>query len=316
MTITEDQRRLLMLCAVRVDGESPDWSVLARESMQPGALDDLEAGRVGENSVAGKKTAALIRRGRMDEGAISDRVDEELALARSVDARLITVLDEAYPLNLRLIYNLPPFLFVRGTEWTDADVRSVAVVGTRSPSPEGVKRATQLADQLVKAGVTVVSGLARGIDTAAHRATLSGGGRTIAVIGTGITRSYPRENTALAEEIVQSGVLVSQFWPSTSPAKWTFPRRNVVMSGMAQGTAVVEASSTSGARMQARLALEHGKKVFLLRSLVTAQPWARKFVAERGAVEVSAVSEIVEGLASPERVRDVTCARQLTLELA
>jgi DNA processing protein len=88
------------------------------------------------------------------------------------------------------------------------------------------------------------------------------------------------------------------------------------MSGIAQGTAVVEASSTSGAKMQARLAIEHGKKVFLLRSLVTSQPWAQKFVAERGAIEVSSVDEIVKALASPERVRNVTNARQLTLELA
>ena len=106
-----------------------------------------------------------------------------------------------------------------------------------------------------------------------------------------------------------------QFWPSTSPAKWTFPRRNVVMSGLAQGTAVVEASSTSGARMQARLALEHGKKVFLLHSLVTDQPWAQKFVAERGAIEVTAWKRL-ERLVAPERVQAVSTARQLTLGLA
>ena len=165
-------------------------------------------------------------------------------------------------------------------------------------------------------GVVVISGLARGIDSAAHEATLSSGGRTIAVIGTGITQTYPKENRELAERIVDQGVIVSQFWPSTSPAKWTFPLfRNVVMSGLAQGTAVVEASSTSGARMQ-RLALEHGKKVFLLHSLVTDQPWAQKFVAERGAIEVTAVEEIVERLVAPERVQAVSTARQLTLGLA
>jgi DNA processing protein len=162
----------------------------------------------------------------------------------------------------------------------------------------------------------VVSGLAAGIDTAAHTATLDSGGRTISVIGTGITRTYPAKNSALAQRIVENGgTLVSQFWPSTSPAKWTFPRRNVVMSGIAQGTVVIEASSTSGAKMQARLAIEHGKLVFLVSALVTDQPWAQKYVAERGAIEVADVADVIQRLAEPARIRDVTVQRQLTLDL-
>ena len=132
------------------------------------------------------------------------------------------------------------------------DARSVAVVGTRDASAEGINKARKISERLVESGVVVVSGLARGIDTAAHTATLAAGGRTIAVIGTGITRTFPAENKELAGEISESGLIASQFWPSASPAKWTFPRRNVVMSGIAQGTVVVEASSTSGAKMQAR----------------------------------------------------------------
>jgi DNA processing protein len=314
--VSQDQRALLELCAIRVNDKSPDWSVLAREATRVGAIADLTQGLLTEKSAAAKRTAELIHKGLDHRDEWAARVDDELELAASVGARLITVLDDNYPVNLRLIYNLPPFLFVRGTEWSDGDVRSVAVVGTRNPSPLGRKRAGQLASQLTKNGVVVISGLARGIDSAAHEATLSAGGRTIAVIGTGITQTYPKENRELAERIVERGVVVSQFWPSTSPAKWTFPRRNVVMSGIAQGTAVVEASSTSGARMQARLALEHGKKVFLLHSLITDQPWAQKFVADRGAIEVASVEEIVERLAAPERVQAVSTARQLTLGLA
>jgi DNA processing protein len=316
MKVSEVQHRLLRLCAVRLDDESPDWSVLAREAMHLGSLDELAEGRLVEKSAAARKTAALLRRGLEHQGIWQARVDQELELADSAGARLVTVMDDAYPANLRLIYNLPPFLFVRGTEWEAADARSVAVVGTRQPSPQGSKRSAQLASRLAQGGVVVISGLARGIDSAAHRATLDCGGRTIAVIGTGITRTYPKENQELADEIAENGMIVSQFWPSTSPAKWTFPRRNVVMSGVSQGTAVVEASSTSGARMQARLALEHGKMVFLLRSLVTDQPWAQKFVAERGAREVASVEEIVDTLATPERIEAVRSARQLTLELA
>jgi DNA processing protein len=314
--VNKNQRALLELCAIRLDDKSPDWSLLAREAMATRSMDDLLQGRFSEKSVAARKSSEMIRRASTDQAIWSHRVDEELELADSVGARLVTVLDESYPVNLRLIYNLPPFLFVRGTEWTGNDARSVAVVGTRNPSPLGRRRADELARRLVGERVVVISGLARGIDSAAHEATIASGGRTIAVIGTGITQTYPKENSDLAERIADSGIIVSQFWPSTSPAKWTFPRRNVVMSGIAQGTVVVEASSTSGARMQARLALEHGKKVFLLKSLVTSQPWAKKFVAEKGAREVASVDEIVSSLADPDRIRAVNRARQLTLELA
>src|SRR5207344_2683526 len=122
------------------------------------------------------------------------------------------------------------------------------------------------------------------------------GSRTIAVLGTGITRCYPAENKDLAKQITRSGALVSQFWPTSPPSKYTFPRRNVVTSGISQGTVVIEASSTSGAKMQARLALEHGKKVFLVRSLVTNQQWAQTYVAKRGAIEVGDVDEVIRHL--------------------
>jgi DNA processing protein len=144
---------------------------------------------------------------------------------------------------------------------------------------------------------------------------LAVGGRTIAVIGTGITRTYPSANADLAARIAEHGVIVSQFWPSTHPSRWTFPRRNVVMSGIAQGTVVIEATRTSGAKMQARLAIEHGKRVFLLRTLVTSQPWAQKYVAQRGAIEVGDIEDVIRHLANPERIRNVAEQRQLTLDL-
>jgi DNA processing protein len=160
----------------------------------------------------------------------------------------------------------------------------------------------------------VVSGLARGIHTAAHRAALTAGARTVAILGTGITRCYPAENAGLATEIAGSGALVSQFWPTSPPGKYTFPRRNVVTSGISKGTVVIEASSTSGAKMQACLALEHGKKVFLVRSLVTTQPWAQDYVASLGAIEVADVDEVSRQVAEPERVRRATQQhQQLTL---
>jgi DNA processing protein len=174
-----------------------------------------------------------------------------------------------------------------------------------------------MAHLLVDHGVTVVSGLARGIDTAAHTAALSAGGRTIAVIGTGINRCYPAENKDLVEDIVRRGAVVSQFWPDAPPATYTFPRRNVTMSGIAQGTVVIEASSTSGAKMQARIALEHGKKVFLIRSLTEQQEWARTYIEKRGAIAVDDVTDVVAALAPPERIHAADRRReQLVMDFA
>jgi predicted Rossmann fold nucleotide-binding protein DprA/Smf involved in DNA uptake len=134
--------------------------------------------------------------------------------------------------------------------------------------------------------------LAKGIDTAAHVEALERGGRTVAVIGTGILRTYPTDNKALAEEIARRGAPVSQFWPSQPGARYTFPRRNVVTSGMGQGTVVIEASSTSGAKLQARLAVEHGKLVFLVDSLVTDQPWAEKMLGVRASARFGSASRV------------------------
>jgi DNA processing protein len=214
--------------------------------------------------------------------------------------RVLTILDEDYPRNLRMVYNRPPFLFVRG-ELSPEDEQAVAVVGTRRASPEGIREAGSLASQLAERGVTVLSGLAIGIDAAAHSAALAAGGRTVAVMGTGIKRIYPAQNRELADEIVRAGALVSQFWPDAPPTKYSFPMRNVVMSGMAIGTVVVEASNTSGARMQARLALEHGKRLFLVESLVLRESWARRYAEYPGTTVVESVDDVVDVLAATSR---------------
>jgi DNA processing protein len=315
MEVTESQRRLLALCAIRLEGESVDWSLIARQAQFEEGLDALWAGHIFEASPAAKRSVDVLRQGIRDPQPLMDRVDAELEAASHVSARLLTILDDGYPANLRLIPNLPPFIFCRGA-FLDIDDWSVAVVGTRGATEPGLRRAELMAGLLADRNVTVISGLARGIDSAAHRAALASGGRTIAVLGTGITRCYPDENRELAEEITEAGVLVSQFWPTRQPGKDTFPRRNVVTSGLSQGTIVIEASKTSGAKMQARLALEHGKKVFLLRSLVTDQQWAQDYVAKRGAVEISDVDEVIGQLAQPERVRQKARQhQQLSLSL-
>jgi DNA processing protein len=203
-----------------------------------------------------------------------------------------TVLDDDYPANLRTIHNRPPFIFVRGSLTPD-DERSVAVVGTRRASDAGVGRARDVATGLVGAGYTVVSGLADGVDTAAHLAALESGGRTVAVIGTGLRRTYPAKNASLQQRIADEGAVVSQFWPDSPPTKTSFPMRNVVMSGLARATVVIEASHTSGARMQARFALEHGRPLFLIESLLEHE-WARQYAERPGAYVVRTADEVVE----------------------
>ena len=314
--VADLEERLHLLAACAIPGTS--WYAVARAAQEPGGLARLLRGEQTETSTEGAATAHAIRSGISEISAHVTRAREEVVAAEEkVGARLVTVLDDDYPANLRLIFNLPPFLFYRGC-LKPQDARSVAVVGTRDASVVGLGRATQMAHALVGEQVTVISGLAAGIDTAAHEAVVDAGGRTIAVMGTGILRTYPAANRELAERIVDGGALVSQFWPSQPPARHAFPRRNVVTSGMSQGTVVIEASRTSGAKMQARLALQHGKMAFLVESLVTDQEWARVYLEQYArAVCVRDAHEVIERLRSPEVVESITEGRrQMSLEFA
>lgn len=314
MRPTDAQLRLLALCKVK----GVNWYLIAREAQRPGGVDRLWAGTPLEGSKQAVEAADLLTEAAATLDQYAEAAQAEVDKIRADDVRLTTVIDEDFPPTLRLIPNAPPFLFVRGT-LSDADLRSVAVVGTRNASDAGVARAGRMARELVQRNVTVVSGLARGIDTAAHTAALDAGGRTIAVIGTGINRYYPAENRALTDRIATGGqgAVVSQFWPDSPGATYTFPRRNITMSGIAQGTVVIEASSTSGAKMQARVALEHGKKVFLIRSLTEQQDWARTYVESRGAIQVEDVEAIAEVLAPPERIHAADERRaQLVMDFA
>jgi DNA processing protein len=296
---------LLACCQAAQDAKVPWWQV-ARAVERAGAVEPLISGPWEpadrwEDEVAGA-LAGHLRRNAVQEW---ERKLEEWCEADS-RLRYLTVLDREYPSSLHLIFNPPPFLFLRG-ELLERDARGVAVVGTRNPSADGVERANRLGRELADAGITVYSGLAMGIDTAAHRGAIDRGGRTIGVAGHGLLQPiYPKENRALAEEIAESAALVSQFRPDTPPSRFTFPMRNAVTSGLAQGTVVVEASHTSGARMQARLAAEHGKRVWLLASLVENFPWARRFsetYSERTRV-VADVSQVLEDLQSEQEIAD------------
>lgn len=195
----------------------------------------------------------------------------------------IGALDGRYPGLLAAAYDHPPLIFVAG-RMKPRDERSVAVIGSREASPQGTRMAAALAEHLVRGGYTVVSGLAAGIDTAAHSAALARGGRTIAVIGTGLSRCYPRSNVILQRRIAAQCAVVSQFLPDAPPSRESFPLRNALMSGLSLATVIVEASATSGTRTQARCALRQGRPVFLLEPVLRHR-WARE-LAERTSVHV------------------------------
>lgn len=204
---------------------------------------------------------------------------------------LVTVLDPDYPTRLRAIHQAPPLLFARGTLVQDEP--AVSVVGSRKASERGLDIAAAVARELVSRRITVVSGLAHGIDTAAHRATLAAGGRTVAVMGTGINKVYPAENRDLQEEIASCGLALSQFLPDAPPQKHHFPMRNATMSGYGLATVVVEAGEHSGARGQARIAVEHGRPVILTDAVVGDNEWARTLLGRPGVHLASSLAEVL-----------------------
>jgi DNA processing protein len=209
-----------------------------------------------------------------------------------------------YPPKLRDAQHPVQLLYFQGN-WDITSTRCVAIVGTREPTPEGQRRAMKLAKNFVEADFTVVSGLAAGIDTAAHTAAMRAGGRTVAVLGTPITTCYPPENLELQKKIADEFLVISQV-PIVrySRQNWRgnrlfFPERNVTMSALTEATVIVEAGNTSGTLIQARHALQQGRKLFILDSCFKKRglAWPAKF-AERGAVRVSEFSEIKAHLAA------------------
>jgi len=175
--------------------------------------------------------------------------------------RVVPIEDPDYPAWLRRIHEPPPRLWARGRLVADEGDRSVAIVGARAATPLGVSFARTLACDLAAAGLTIVSGLARGIDTAAHQGALDACGRTVALLGSGIDAVYPRENARLADAIAANGALVSEFPPGTPPLQSHFPRRNATIAGWSRLVVVVEAGVRSGALITARLALDEGRDV-------------------------------------------------------
>lgn len=210
--------------------------------------------------------------------------------------KLVALEDDRYPAWLRTIADPPAVLYCDGLP-VPADRQAVAIVGARQATPYGLRVTEALALELTGLGFTIVSGLARGIDAAAHHGALAAGGRTIAVLGCGLDITYPPEHVRLRAEIAGAGAVLTEFSPGTPPLASHFPRRNRIISGLAMGVVVVEASAESGSLITARLALEQGREVFAVPGLIDA-PLSRgpHGLLKQGAKLVETVDDIVEEL--------------------
>jgi DNA processing protein len=252
----EDQLRA-WLTLLRAPGIGPAWgSALLEKFDNPQAI--LAAGARGWRS-AGLPDALQAGLANPDDAALT-RDLEWLAVD---DRGLITRHDSRYPGQLKEIAQPPLALFYRG-DAALLEAPQLAMVGARAATPEGLDNARQFAGTLAKAGLVITSGLAQGVDGAAHQGALAAGGSTIAVCGTGLDRVYPARHRELAHEIAQKGLLVSEFPPGTPPRAENFPRRNRIISGLALGVLVVEAAARSGSLITARFALEQGRDVYAI----------------------------------------------------
>ena len=224
-------------------------------------------------------------------------VDTQLSLLNKANGRIVTFWDNEYPDLLRKIYDPPPFLFLRGAIDV-SDRYSIAIVGTRHATMYGRMVAERFARELAVKGITIISGLARGIDTFAHHSSLKAGGRTIAVIGSGIDNIYPAENKKLASNIEDRGAVVSEFPMGTTPDPGNFPRRNRIISGMSLGTLVVETVESGGAMITASTALDQDRELFCIPGNITEKysTGTNKLIREGHAKLVQTVDDIVTEL--------------------
>jgi len=236
-------------------------------------------------------------------GRSAEEADAEMVRAATAGAGLISLADPEYPERLRNIYDPPLVLYVRG-EVSLLARAALAVVGTRHPSPYGNGMAAKLSTELAARGLVIISGMARGIDTMAHKGALEGKGRTIAVWGTGVDVVYPRENKKLSEQILAAGgAIISEFPVATFAAPQNFPIRNRIISGISIGVLVVEAGEYSGTRITSRNALEQGRDVFAVPGNVTNKnAWGPNTLIKQGAKLVATWEDVWEELSSDLRL--------------
>jgi DNA processing protein len=297
MTGNVEQARLAWLALALTPRMGPTRT--ARAVQRLGAAERVFSASLTELEDAGlpAEAAQFCFDGRAHSAAV-----EEAARTAEQQATFLTPEDDAYPNRLLEIYDPPPVLWVRG----DAGLLQrigIAVVGTRQPTPYGAGMAEVLSRDLARRGMVILSGMARGVDTFAHKGALDAGGATIAVWGTGIDVIYPKENKRLAEQIVaQGGAVVSEFPLGTFPAPQNFPIRNRTLSGMSVGVLVVEGGEYSGTRITARCALEQGRDVYAVPGNATNKnAWGPNTLIKQGAKLTATWEDVWEDLPSQAR---------------
>ncbi|KPK38774.1 MAG: hypothetical protein AMJ78_09510 [Omnitrophica WOR_2 bacterium SM23_29] len=223
-------------------------------------------------------------------------LERELKLIKKHNVKVISYLDKSYPENLKEIHNPPIILYVKG-DISPEDKFAIAIVGSRNASHYGIATAERLGYELASRGLSIISGLARGIDAAGHKGALKAKGRTTAVLGSGLANIYPPEHIELADEIAKNGTIVSEFAMETAPLKENFPRRNRIISGLSLGVVVVEAARNSGALITADFALEQGRELYAVPGqarVVTS--YGTNMLIRQGAKLVEMADDIIEEL--------------------
>jgi DNA processing protein len=249
--------------------------------------------------------------------AFDDAVTQQQKLAEA-GAQVVPLTDPRYPARLKQIFDPPPLLFARGRPDLIGDLMGelmLGIVGTRRPTAYGIAAATRLARDLASAGLAIVSGMARGIDTAAHRAALEAGGATVAVFGCGVDEVYPAENRKLAQQLSKDGLIVSEFPMATPPYPQNFPIRNRIIAGMSVGVLVVEGGEYSGSAITAKLAAEQNREVFAVPGNITSKmSWGPNLLIKQGAKLVQEWNDVVVELQAEDRRRlAARCRNRLNL---
>ncbi|MDX2129032.1 MAG: DNA-processing protein DprA [Chloroherpetonaceae bacterium] len=226
----------------------------------------------------------------------SHNAEKQVLMLEKSDIRFVTFWDETYPSLLKEIGDAPAYFFIRG-EFKPEDSKSVAIVGTRSPSEYGKNATKKIATELAEAGVTIISGLAIGVDTEAHRAALDAGGRTLAVLGNGIDDIYTDRSRKLFPRILENGAIITEEWIGTPPVAENFPKRNRIISGLSLGVVIVESDVTGGSLITAKYALEQNRDVFAIPgSIFSRKSNGTNALIRDGAELVSSGKEILESL--------------------
>ena len=269
--------------------------------------------RASRSELQGAGLAAAVAQSVASGCAFEDAADQRQKMVEA-GAELIPIRTPLYPVALREIFDPPPVLFARGRVEL-LQFPMLAIVGTRRPTAYGIAAATRIARDLANAGLTISSGMARGIDTAAHRAVLEAGGLTVAVFGCGVDQVYPAENRKLAVEIAKKGLIVSEFPMGAPPYPQNFPIRNRIISGFSLGVLVVEGGEYSGSAITAKLAAEQNREVFaVLGNITSKMSWGPNLLIKQGAKLVQEWNDVVSEL-KPEIRRRLVSAERKRLQI-